>query len=413
MPPAANPFDDDYEAPELQPATTTTPPRQRPVTNNPFDDVDDDNNYDVHHHQPAPPVPIVSSSPYVNPFDDDNFNSNNHNSTKKNTAAMMITMDDNNDKDDDDDEDDPLMDGDAPAEASWQYLGDLPYRRVPVYSNVRWNSSQQPPPHSAGEDSASFNKYNSNMLNFGLASVPAEAMHHPDMLDPREVRALLHTTTVTKVAACPHGGPVAAITVPIVSTHDTNKTFPIAQLRIMTNAGKPLATLPFPPQKYRHRNYAPSDVLTIGFTDRYILIVVLRDSLCFTYFLNGEPVLQPFTILPRSGDGNKPTELLQANVFDGGVSVLSTTKHAAMVELLDDHDDPDYYNQAHLAARKILPTNTSSSSTTNAAMETAFGGQVPVIPPHYAIVTHLPTAAHARYVIKSCRNKNTLICLKN
>jgi len=135
------------------------------------------------------------------------------------------------------------------------------------------------------------------------------------------------------------------------------------------------------------RRYGPADILEIGFTDRYILMIILRDSLCLTYDLSGQPILPPFAILPR-GEGKKPMELIQAHVFDGGVAVLSSTKHAAVVEMLDDHDPSDYFAGAHMTARRILPETSTMSD--------AFGGGIEdTPPPHFAIITHLPTAAFA------------------
>jgi len=254
----------------------------------------------------------------------------------------------------------------VPAEASWQYLGDLPYRRVPVYSNVVWN--RQVATKESPED---------DIFNHGLAKFPPSALkHHPDMLDHREVKGLLNTTTTTKVAGCPNGGPIAAITLPLVGeASDFTRT----ELRIMTNAGKPLVNLEFPPRELDNR-YSPADVLTIGFTSRTVLIVVLRDSLCLTYNLMGDPILHPFHILPR-GEG-MGTILMQAETFEGGVAVLAENKNSALVELLDDHDDPTYLQGAHIAARRIAP-----------ASNELLGGQD--MPPHYALVTPLPTAAHA------------------
>lgn len=268
------------------------------------------------------------------------------------------------------DSDLPSMSANAPAEASWQYLGDLPYRRVPVYSNVVWDRQ-----HGGTQDATTGAA--DDIWNHGLAKFPPSALkHHPDMLDHREVRALLNNTTVTKVAGCPHGGPIAAITLPVVSeSSDFKKT----ELRIMTNAGKPLVNLEFPPRGLEHR-YSPADVLTIGFTARTVLIVVLRDSLCLTFDLQGDAILHPFHILPReNGNG---TTLRQASVYEGGVAVLAENKNAALVELLDDHDDPAYVQGAHIASRRIAPVSNE------------LGGQE-YLPPHYALVTPLPTAAHA------------------
>ena len=346
----SNPFDDDFD----DSAGNTNPAGANPASKNPFDE-DDSEVYDDGEQGVAPA--IINQG--INPFESSSFD---------NPA----------DESRDDDPVEPLgLQGadNASAEASWQYLGDLPYRRVPIYSSVRWNR------HSTDSN----NEHSSNLegLQHGLAAFPpAVAQHHPEMLNEREARALLNTTTVTKVAGCPHGGPVAAITLPIVGH---SGSFSNAELRIMTNSGLPLSTIEFPPPNL-DRRYTPGDVMEIGFTDRYILMVVLRDSLCLTYDLHGEVVLQPFHILPR-GEG-KAMELIQANMYDGGVAVLSSSKHSAIVEMLDDHDPADYTSGAHIAARTIRPNATATSE--------AFGGKDSVLPPHYAIVTHLPTAAYAR-----------------
>jgi hypothetical protein len=64
------------------------------------------------------------------------------------------------------------------------------------------------------------------------------------------------------------------------------------------------------------RKYGPSDIIEIGFTDRTALVIILKDSLCLTYDLTGEPLLPPFHILPRAeGQG---MELFQATIFEGG-----------------------------------------------------------------------------------------------
>lgn len=108
-------------------------------------------------------------------------------------------------------------------------------------------------------------------------------------------------------------------------------------------------------------------------------MLLLKDSLCLTYDLRGQPVLPPFHILPGA------TELMQAQVFEGGVTVLSTKMESAIVEFLDEHDDPSYANGSHLGARRIHPTSSSRK------ME---GTNNP--PPHYAIVTPLPSKLYAR-----------------
>lgn len=191
-------------------------------------------------------------------------------------------------------------DDNLPAEASWQYLGDLPYRRIPIYSNVRWHGADP----EEGED-------------FGLAAYsPSFRSTSNSLFDDRDARELMTSTTITEITGSPHGGPVASITMPVLG----GATMKATNLRIMTNAGRHLASVEMPPKQLA-RHYSAADVMTIGFTDRAILIVLLRDSLCLTYDVMGEPVLPPFHILPK-GEG-KGTDLLQATVFEGGVAVLS------------------------------------------------------------------------------------------
>jgi len=242
-------------------------------------------------------------------------------------------------KDDDD------MPEDLPVEASWQYLGDLPYRRIPIYDNISWNHQ-------------------------GLATVPINSTKHHKGMDARE---WLATSTTTKVVGCPHGGPIASITLPILGT------MPTAELRIMTNSGSLLSKISVPPvMASSNKTYTAGDVLSMGFTDRTILVVVLKDSLCLTYDLRGQAVLPPFHVLPGT------TELILAQVFEGGVAVLSTKMEAAIVEFLDDHDDVSYANGSHLGARRIHPS--SSSRRVEGTTST---------PPHYAIVTPLPSKTYA------------------
>jgi vacuolar protein sorting-associated protein 16 len=361
----SNPFDDNYSDHAVSNTSTVPASNMRRAASNPFDDDDNDEvQYDNGEQGVAPAI-----TQGINPFDTqsstfDNIHTNPAVEPQDHDASAGLQGAEN-----------------ASAEASWQYLGDLPYRRVPVYSNVRWNRHSSSASGGGSKENQHPNsQQHAEGIHYGFAAFPpAVVQHHPQMLDEREIRALLNTTTTTKVAGCPHGGPIAAITLPIVGH---TGAFTHAELRIMTNSGLPLATIEFPPPTLERR-YSPADIMTIGFTDRYILMIVLRDSLCLTYDLRGDVVLQPFHILPR-GEG-KAMELIVANTYDGGVAVLSASKHSAIVELLDDHDPPDYFHGAHIAARRILPMSTSD----------AFAGQDNVLPPHYAIVTHLPTAAYA------------------
>lgn len=184
-----------------------------------------------------------------------------------------------------------------PFEASWQYLGDLPYRRVPIYANVHWNTGGRL----------------SYYPDKSLSSSSSFADH----------RNYLAKTTVTKCVACPNGGPIALMTCPLTNA------FPSTKLRILTNSGKPLAILDFP---MKDLPYTPFDVLTLGFTDRCTLVIVLKDSLCITMDFTGNFVQDPFHAL------GEPTELKLAQIYDGGVAVLGMNRQVGIVELLDEHD---------------------------------------------------------------------------
>jgi len=68
-------------------------------------------------------------------------------------------------------------------------------------------------------------------------------------------------------------------------------------------------------------------------------------------------------------------------------AVLSASKHTALVEFLDDHDDPSYFQTANLGARRILPANYTVPD---------FGGGANDSMPFFCgLVTHLPTATFA------------------
>jgi hypothetical protein len=258
-------------------------------------------------------LPTTTAS--TNPFEDDDMNngagggmtSGINDRNPFSPANVMSRFDDRADSNGDDGDNDTFEtteDGNvvgAPVEASWQYLGDLPYRRVPVYSNVQWGGSVD---GFGGEN---------DRLNYGLSAFPKAALQrHPDLLDPRELQELLNTSTVTKVVGCRYGGPIAAVTLPIVGD---SSWFSHTDIRIVTNSGQPLATIEFPLPEMESK-YSPSDILEIGFTDRAVLVIVLKDSLCLTYDLSGEALLPPFFILPR-GEG-EGTDLFQAFVFEGG-----------------------------------------------------------------------------------------------
>lgn len=325
---------------------------------NPFEDSDSE-----HEISPARSEKLIVMPYSTNPFDSE------HDLT---VVAPDISVE----------EEELLEEEDLGGEASWQFLGDLPYRRVPIYSNVRW---QRRPKHqeASGDDDS---------LNDGLAAFPSSYIRRSDFIDSANARDMLANTTVTKVAGCPHGGPIAAMTLPILGA-SSDATFATTDIRIMTNSGHSLANVECPPHGLSHI-YTAADIMAMGFTDRTVLIVVMRDSLCLTYDLSGIPVLPPFHILPSS-DGSKGTELLQASVYEGGVAVLSMAMQAAIAEFLDDHDASSYGDEIHLPTRKIFP---SSSPVPSAKGEGAATGlsQADALPKTYVIVSSLATTAFAR-----------------
>ena len=316
-------------------------------------------------------------------------------------------------------------------ESSWQDLGDLPYRRVRLYSNIQWGQQQkfkssvsQSMEKQQGSSSGSGGG-GGGEEQFGLSWFPKSyvdtvCMHHNihptgAVEGPAEVLRLLSKTTTTFVAGCPNGGPIAAVTVPLMggatSGYGSRTT-----IRIMNNAGLLLATIPFPPRDLAitvqsnriplHRT--PGDILSIGFTSRCVLVVVLRDSLTLCYDLSGNSVLPPFFALYHNKSGGSPNrsptnngmDLLEACVFEGGVAVLGVDMNAAVVELLDEFDDPAYADGADISSRRIVPLISSptdqpftDNQTTSAAMASPF---LLTPPPYYAIVTPLPTGMFAR-----------------
>eukprot|EP00584_Thalassiosira_punctigera_P011394 CAMPEP_0172567060 /NCGR_PEP_ID=MMETSP1067-20121228/114430_1 /TAXON_ID=265564 ORGANISM="Thalassiosira punctigera, Strain Tpunct2005C2" /NCGR_SAMPLE_ID=MMETSP1067 /ASSEMBLY_ACC=CAM_ASM_000444 /LENGTH=1182 /DNA_ID=CAMNT_0013358321 /DNA_START=76 /DNA_END=3621 /DNA_ORIENTATION=- len=339
-------------------------------------------------------------------------------------------------------------------ESSWQDLGDLPYRRVRLYSGVRWGrrrkekgskfTTQQPAHHgTAASQQAQADVEqdpSSGEEQFGLSWYPKSYVEtvrsHQDAVlgsvpgDRTELARLLSTTTTTLVAGCPNGGPVAAVTVPL-STHGggggaSSGFGSRSTIRIMNNAGVLLSSIAFPPRDLalpmNHPSsnsrlplhVTPGDILTIGFTSRCVFIIVLRDSLTLCYDLLGSPVLPPFYSLGNAkggspgrvkGSGNLPNgmDLLEARVFEGGVAVLGVDMNASVVELLDEFDDPSYADGADVSARKVIPLAPAQQR----ADQPSFAGEQPVSkaaaspfllapPPHYALVTPLPTGMFAR-----------------
>jgi len=120
----------------------------------------------------------------------------------------------------------------GPSESPWQDLGDLPYRRVHLYSNVSWgctitnnhkDKSQQQQSQSGQSSQQTNSEEEMNEERFGLSWYPksyvdAIRSHQNVSGDASEVARLLSTTTTTLVAGCPNGGPIAAVTIPLLSS---------------------------------------------------------------------------------------------------------------------------------------------------------------------------------------------------
>ena len=306
-------------------------------------------------------------------------------------------------------------------ESSWQDLGDLPYRRVRLYSNVHWGRKKRSkaPQHETTQPK----EQGSSEEQFGLSWHPKSyadkvRAHQNSVLgatgDRTELARLLSTTTTTFVAGCPNGGPIAAVTVPLATGGASTGFGSQSTIRIMNNAGLLLSSIPFPPRDLAllvqsnriplHR--IPGDILTIGFTSRCVLVVVLRDSLTLCYDLLGNSVLPPFFALSHIKGGSPERaltngmDLLEACVFEGGVAVLGADMNSAVVELLDEFDDPSYADGADVSARRIIPLVPSQTDqpftddqSTTKAVASPF---LLAPPPHYALVTPLPTGMFAR-----------------
>mmetsp|Transcript_29975 Transcript_29975/g.63177 ORF Transcript_29975/g.63177 Transcript_29975/m.63177 type:complete len:426 (-) Transcript_29975:3-1280(-) len=241
--------------------------------------------------------------------------------------------------------------------SSWQDLGDLPYRRVRLYDDVRWgrlrrkkkkkktrrNGNDNPNPAEDEEDEQQQQQQQpqSNEERFGLAFYPKSYVdtvrsHQSAVLGPSggghgeaSISRLLSTTTTTLVAGCPNSGPVTSVTVPLVNNISSGSSSSSvesgfgsrATIRVMNNSGTILSAIDFPPRDLaltvHHHNHhhrpassagstrvsqhrSPGDILSIGFTSRCVLIIVLRDSLTLCYDLGGRPVLPPFFALPHN-----------------------------------------------------------------------------------------------------------------
>jgi vacuolar protein sorting-associated protein 16 len=330
----------------------------------------------------------------MNPFDDSDTNpfstvGNGNISSSLNpfdTDGPIGSVDE--EEEDDLLEDEEPLDSSLSAEASWQYLGDLPYRRIPIYTNVRWGEDSRKGPKNRSEQDQQYGLARFSLLQ---SSKTTQNFSNP--------RILLSKTTITKCVGCPNGGPIAIVTLPLTvgvgSLSPPASSLTTVPIRICTVSGKLLACIDFPPPISgfsNHRPYVPADILTLGFTTRCTLVVVLKDSFCFTYNLRGEPILPPFYILENAG-----ADLLQlAHVYEGGVAVVSSrNQDAALVELLDQHDSPEYVSTVHPSARRILPTSTTKNPVNATSSANQFSSSNDGLPANYAMVTYLPTGLFA------------------
>ena len=311
-----------------------------------------------------------------------------------------------------------------------------------MYSNINWGRRKSNAIDEQ-QSSTSDNEYEQYGLSWYPKSyVDTVRMHQNSLMgagtnnynNKTEISHLLSTTTTTFIAGCPNGGPIASVTVPLLSSTSTSSRGGGAAsgfghsttIRIMNNAGGVISTIPFPPrdftmqQQHHHQqspqplHRTPGDILTIGFTSRCVLVVVLRDSLTLCYDLLGKSVLPPFYALtsmqghhhhPGSPSGSNTRsvalggggmDLLEANVYEGGVAVLGVDMNSSVVELLDEFDDPAYADGADVSSRRIIPMVSSTTMTEDGPSTTAASSPSFAPPPHYAIITPLPTGMFAR-----------------
>lgn len=315
----------------------------------------------------------TTTTPIVfNPGDDENRNSFGRGEAEKSFSDSLLlpsTFSDVN----------AAADGDValPVESSWHFLGELPYRRVSLYKDVHWSNAPVPKNVSTDDEGELEKKWNSTILvgNGGLAAYPPAYISAVELLDV-DTRAYLYTATTTLVAACPYGGPIAVVTVPKVQSALSSSHFQSAYIRIMTNSRKIIAMIAFPPPN--DGKHTPADIISIGFTTRAVLLIVTRDSTCFTYSVKGDMLLPPFPVLPPPST-TTDVELIRVAFYEAGVAVLSETMSSALVEILDEFDDPMYIETSS-ASRRI----TSSSAQKRQQLDSTS---------HIALVTPLPTAA--------------------
>jgi len=191
----------------------------------------------------------------------------------------------------------------------YHYLGEIPYTRHRFYDNIQW---EIPTPtgtpstnvsHLSSSSSSSPSSYNSSlsyvspMMQRKLQAVSSTA--------GMSLEDLRRTMMVTKFAACTNGGPAACVTLPLPSlqmggnsgsNRQDQDSSSAVDIRILTSSGRLLSSISFPPPMPSSSSeitsadttssrYIPSEIHTIGFTSRWVLLVLMRDGICFSYDL--------------------------------------------------------------------------------------------------------------------------------
>ena len=186
----------------------------------------------------------------------------------------------------------------------YHYLGEIPYTRHRFYDNVQWEIPTPASTTSSNVSHLSSSSYNSSlsyvspMMQRKLQAVSSTA--------GMSLEDLRRTMMVTKFAACTNGGPAACVTLPLPSLQmggnsgsarqqDQDSTSAV-DIRILTSSGRLLSSISFPPPmpsssseitsaSTTSSRYIPSEIHTIGFTSRWVLLVLMRDGICFSYDL--------------------------------------------------------------------------------------------------------------------------------
>lgn len=246
----------------------------------------------------------------TNPFEEDSSVSSFESHEGDNTFHKNTSFNNKQTKEEEEEEDS------TPIESTWQFLGDLPYKRVELYKNIKWGGS---PSHKGSST---------------LSSLPSNINLNSN-LTQSEFKQFMNSTTQTLVASCPNGGPIASVTIPLLSNAQISSAFTTTSIKIMTNAGSLLHSIQFPPPFHSKREYSAADILKIGFTSRCLLVILTRDGLLFTYSLSGKLIFSPFAILQETGNA---MEIIDAHIYDGGVAILTANMTSVLVELLDESE---------------------------------------------------------------------------